>query len=105
MLASRGHRVKVITQGIRNHTNWLMGTTLAAPWKRTNMRPDNVEITQIAPSLGSRALMFPFVLGYHVLPEVCSPALARIFRDQVEEEARTSDIVHNIRIGHGSNPN
>ena len=99
VLASRGHRVKMITQGIHNHTDWLIGTTLGAPRRRINISPNNVDITQIAPSLGSRALMFPFVLGYHVIPEVCSPALARIFVDQVEEEARTSDMVHNIRIG------
>jgi glycosyltransferase involved in cell wall biosynthesis len=100
-LGSR-HRVQVAAQWDVNRTDWLLGSTLAAPAVDCDYIIDGVAVRRFGLPLATKAFMAPFVPPYYPLMLLgCAPVapLARLLERRLEPLLDGADLVHNVRIG------
>lgn len=96
------HRVQVICHWDENRTDWLWGTTLAAPGNDKDYHVDGVRVNRMGICICEKALMWPFVFSYYPFMLAGYPPvkpLAAFIRGHLSFSAEEADIIHNVRIG------
>ncbi len=95
----RRHHVEVITQWSEHRTDWLLGTTLAAPGVPRDYRIDGVGVHQLGLRRRDKLSLVPYVLTYYLLQERAIAKIAGRLLDQIAARGSEPDLVHNGRIG------
>ncbi len=96
---STSHDVRVVSHWRENRTDWLLGTTVLAPW---NPRPyviDSIPVSLVRLSVLDRLLLAPLAAMYYPLKDIALPSIARILEHRLAPLCGKPDIIHNGRIG------
>jgi len=96
---SPAHDVRVVAHWRGNRTDWLLGTTLLAPWRPRPYSMDGIPVSLIRLSLADRLLLAPLVGMYYPLKDIALPGIARILERRLASLCARPDIIHNGRIG------
>ncbi len=96
---ARRHHVEVITQWSAYRTDWLLGTTLAAPGTPRDYEIDGVGVRQLGLGTRDKLSLAPHVLAYYLLQERAIAKISSRLLEQIEARASAPDVVHNGRIG------
>jgi glycosyltransferase involved in cell wall biosynthesis len=96
---SPAHDVQVIAQWRNNRTDWLLGTTLLAPWNPRPYQVDCISVTPVHLSMRDRALLAPLAAAYYPLKDFALPGIARVLARRLREVCSAPDVIHNGRIG------
>lgn len=98
-LKSHGHTVEVVSHWDTVRTDWLLGTTLKAPRKKSNYVIDGVSVHRIGLSIGARLGIIPAVLLYYPAMDLALPRIAGLLQRQLDDYVSGVDLIHNTRIG------
>lgn len=93
------HSVKIATQWDASRRDWLLGTTLRAPYPARCYEIDGVPVRRITLSPAVKRGLVPWVSAYYILQQ---PAISRISDALASEIAPLAvgvDLIHNVRIG------
>ena len=82
-----------------NRTDWLLGTTLAAPARAQTYQDNGRTVNLLAQTRADRLRSLPWVLAYYPWMPVAAPRLGHILAEQLLEIAPSVDLVHNVRSG------
>lgn len=93
------HAVHVIAHWRENRTDWLLGTTVLAPWDPHPYQIDGIPVSPLRLSLADRLLLAPLAAIYYPLKEFALPGIARILERRLAPLCGRPDIIHNGRIG------
>lgn len=93
------HQVRVITQWTENRTDWLLGTTLQAPYNLRKYELDGVEIIPITLGLKQRCFLTPWVMGFYLIKPVSIDKISEAFVPKIYELSQEFDLIQNIRMG------
>lgn len=96
---AQAHDVRVISHWRDNRTDWLLGTTVLAPWNPHPYIMDGIPVSLLRLSLADRLLLAPLAAMYYPLKEVALPGIARILERRLTPLCGRPDIIHNGRIG------
>lgn len=96
---SPAHEVQVVAQWRDNRTDWLLGTTLLAPWNPRPYAVDGVAVTPLRLSAGDRLRLAPLAAAYYPLKDAALPGISRILQRRLAEVCGAPDVIHNGRIG------
>ncbi len=100
-LAARGHEISVVTHWNENRTDWLRGTTVAAP-SVTRVYADGAAARVTRLGYGAwRRLRTAFPAAtYYLRTRGAADTLARMLEEDIARACGTDwDIVHGVRIG------
>ena len=100
-LTARGHEVSVVTHWDENRTDWLRGTTVAAPGL-TRVYTDGgaTRVTRLGYSPWRRLHTVLPATTYYLRARGASHALARMLEVDIARSCGTDwDIVHGVRVG------
>lgn len=99
-----GHRARVVTQWCEQRSDFLLAATLRCA-ERREYDHESVAVTRLGFSLRERLAMLPWVAAYRAFQSYGwgqpIDAIAARMGDAFASAARTPDVVHAIRIGHG----
>jgi glycosyltransferase involved in cell wall biosynthesis len=98
-LKGQGHHIRALSQWDNNRSDWLLGTTLLAPWKEKTYELEGIPVRDFTFTAWERLEMLPFVLPFYAMQGISIPAIAKIFLRKFREEGGDWDIVHSARIG------
>ncbi|MGE5340249.1 MAG: glycosyltransferase family 4 protein [Candidatus Omnitrophota bacterium] len=96
------HQIQVVSHWDDNRTDWLTGTTVAAPSEENDYVVDGVKVHRMGMCLCEKTFMAPFAAAYYPLMMVGYPPvrpIAAVIERHLRPFAEMSDIVHNVRIG------
>lgn len=93
------HEVRVISHWRDNRADWLLGTTVLAPWNPRPYAMDGIPVSPLRLSLTDRLLLAPLVALYYPLKDIAVPGIARILKRRLVPLCGRPDIIHNGRIG------
>lgn len=93
------HRVQVITHWDTNRTDWLLGTTLAAPGESRDYTIDGVQVHRIGLSSREKRRIAPYVPLYYPAMGFALPRIAANLEEYMEMYVDGIDLVHNVRQG------
>lgn len=93
------HDVQVIAHWRTNRTDWLLGTTVLAPWNPRPYQIDGIPVSPLRLSLADRLLLAPLAAINYPLKEFALPGIARILERRLAPLCGRPDIIHNGRIG------
>jgi glycosyltransferase involved in cell wall biosynthesis len=93
------HCVQVVAQWDRTRTDWLLGTTLAAPRVGRDYAIDEVPVRQITLPRAKRLAVAPWVLAYYALQGAAIERIAAALATEMAPLAEGADLIHNCRIG------
>ncbi len=93
------HDVRVISHWRDNRTDWLLGTTVLAPWNPRPYTMDSVPVSPVRLLPTDRLLLAPLVALYYPLKDIAVPGIARILGRRLAPLCGQPDIIHNGRIG------
>lgn len=96
---SPAHQVQVIAHWRDNRTDWLLGTTLLAPWNPRPYEIDGIGVSPLRLSAGDRLLLAPLAAAYYPLKDAALPAIARVLQRRLAEVCGMPDVIHNGRMG------
>lgn len=96
---ARAHQVHVIAHWRTNRTDWLLGTTVLAPWNPRPYSLDGVPVSPLRLTLADRLLLAPLAAMYYPLKDAALPGIARILERRLAPLCGQPDIIHNGRIG------
>jgi glycosyltransferase involved in cell wall biosynthesis len=96
---SPAHDVQVAAQWRDNRTDWLLGSTLLAPWNPRPYEMDGIPVSPLRLSLGDRLLLAPLAAAYYPLKDAALPGISRILQRRLAEVCSAPDVIHNGRIG------
>jgi glycosyltransferase involved in cell wall biosynthesis len=96
---SHAHKVQVAAQWRDNRTDWLLGTTVFAPWNPRAYQVDGVPVLPLGLSLGDRLLLAPLAAAYYPLKDTALPLIARVLQRRLADVCGAPDVIHNGRIG------
>lgn len=96
---AHAHDVRVIAHWRDNRTDWLLGTTVLAPWNPRPYAMDGIPVWPVRLSLADRLLLAPLVALYYPLKDVALPGIARVLERRLLPLCSRPDIIHNGRIG------
>jgi glycosyltransferase involved in cell wall biosynthesis len=89
----------VITQWTENRTDWLLGTTLKAPYHLSNYELDGVEVKPITLGIKERFFLIPFVMGFYITKSISIDRISDAFVPQIQELSQGFDLIQNVRMG------
>ncbi len=100
-LAARGHQISVVTHWSENRTDWLRGTTIAAPGvTRVYADGEAARVTQLGYGPWRRLRTALPAATYYLRERGAANALARLLEADIARACGTDwDIVHGVRIG------
>lgn len=90
---------RVVSQWAEHRTDWLLGTTLRAPWNPASYAIDGISVTPVSLSAAQRARLWPAVLTYPLLQRHSVEMIAREFLPTLIQTFEGVDLIHNFRIG------
>ncbi|MDH7489556.1 MAG: glycosyltransferase family 4 protein [Anaerolineae bacterium] len=93
------HDVQVISHWRDNRTDWLLGTTVLAPWNPRPYAIDGIPVSPLRLSIADRLLLSPLVAMYYPLKDAALPGIARVLERRLAPLCGQPDIIHNGRIG------
>lgn len=96
---AKAHEVTVATHWREDRTDWLLGTTVLAPWNPRPYAMDGIPVSPLRLSIGDRLLLAPLAALYYPLKDVALPGIARILERRLAPLCGRPDIIHNGRIG------
>ncbi|WP_254563555.1 glycosyltransferase family 4 protein [Oscillatoria sp. HE19RPO] len=98
-ILAQTHRVRVITQWTENRTDWLLGTTLKAPYHLSNYELDGVEVNPITLGLKERLFLIPLVMGFYLTKSISIDKISEAFVPKIHELSQGFDLIQNVRMG------
>lgn len=96
---SETHRVRAVSLWDENRSDWLIGTTLAAPARPRDYIIDGVPVHRVGLTTRDRLRMAPWVPLYYPLMRHAVPAIAAVLEPHLERQAGDAELIHNVRIG------
>lgn len=93
------HEVQVISHWRDNRTDWLLGTTVLAPWNPRPYAMDGIPVSLLRLSLADRLLLAPLAALYYPLKDVALPGIVSVLERRLAPLLGRPDVVHNGRIG------
>ncbi len=100
-LATR-HRVQVVCHWDSQRSDWLLGTTLAAPGLERCYEIDGVPVRRLGVPPGDKLRLAPLAAAYYplmLLGHAPARLLARLAGRWLEPSLAGTGLVHNVRIG------
>lgn len=100
-LAARGHEISVVTHWDGNRTDWLRGTTVAAPGvTRVYSDGEAARVTRLGYGPWRRLRTALPAASYYLRQRGAARELARMLEVDIARECGTDwDIVHGVRVG------
>jgi glycosyltransferase involved in cell wall biosynthesis len=92
-------RSTIAAHWAENRTDWLLGTTLAAPSRPRIYQDDGREVNLLAATPADRVRSLPWVLSYYPLMPTAAPRLGHLLAEHLLRVAPTVGLVHNVRSG------
>lgn len=96
---SAEHSIQVVAHWAENRTDWLLGTTVLAPWNPLSYQVDGVPVALLSLSLLDRIRLLPLVAAYYPLKDAVLPAMSDVLLRHLEDACASPDVIHNGRIG------
>ena len=93
------HTIRVLTHWDSNRTDWLLGTTLTAPAQDCQYELDGISVHRIGIPLHRKVRLVPYVFLYYIAMNLSVSAIAANLVSRILQDARGSDLIHNVRIG------
>jgi glycosyltransferase involved in cell wall biosynthesis len=99
-LAARGHEISVVVHWDENRTDWLRGTTIAAPGQTRVSRDGAVQVIRLGYGPWRRLKTLAPAATYYARQRGAATSLARMLAHDIASECGIDwDIVHGVRIG------
>jgi glycosyltransferase involved in cell wall biosynthesis len=95
----RGWETRVVSQWSQHRTDWLLGTTVRAPWNPATYAIDGIAVTPVSLTASQRTRLLPAVLTYPLLQRRSVEAIAREILPTLLRTFAGVDLIHNFRIG------
>lgn len=93
------NEIQVITHWRRNRTDWLRGTTIAAPESGKDEVFEGIPIHPLTLTKGEKFQLLPAFLLYYPWMAWSLPQIARCLQTKIQAYAKAADVIHNVRIG------
>ncbi len=93
------HTIQVVTFWNHNRTDWLLGTTLKAHDRPYDYEVDGVPVHRLGFGWKHKLQMASWLPLYYPWMAVALPSVATVIAQPIENWARESDLIHNVRIG------
>lgn len=93
------HSIQVATCWNHNRTDWLLGTTLKAHGQAYDYEVDGIPVHRLGFGYPEKLRMAPWLPLYYPWMAVALPPIAAVMAESIEDLARKSDLIHNVRIG------
>ena len=93
------HSIQVATCWNHNRTDWLLGTTLKAHSQAYDYEIDGIPVHRLGFGYPEKLRMAPWLPLYYPWMAVALPPIAAVMAESIEDLARKSDLIHNVRIG------
>lgn len=93
------HHVQVAAFWNQNRTDWLLGTTIAAPTEPHAYTVDGIAVQQITWSRRERGRLLPWVLAYYAAKTPAIAAISAGLLPKLQALMPDCDLVYNARIG------
>lgn len=98
-LMARGHRIRVASQWDEVRRDWLLGTTLRAPFPAHAYIHEGVAVQRITIPPTSRGSLLAWVCLYYVFQGAAIDHISDALLTELLPYGSQVDLVHNVRIG------
>lgn len=95
------HQIQVASFWHEHRTDWLLGTTLLAPFHAhaLHYEQDGIQVKQIELSIAQRFAIWPWVASYYLRKEAAIKRIAALLAPKLDRMMEQIDLVHCARIG------
>ena len=93
------HSICVATFWDQNRTDWLLGTTVAAPTVARSYTVDGIPVQQVTWSRNERWRLLPWVLAYYAVKTRAIAAISAGLVPKLAALAPNCDLIYHARIG------
>lgn len=93
------HHIQVASFWHEHRTDWLLGTSLLAPFQPLRYQQDGIRVEQIELSAAQRLAISPWVASYYLRKEAAIKRIAALLAPKLDRMMGQIDLVHCARIG------
>ena len=98
-MCKRQHSVQAFTHWNSNRTDWLLGTTLKAPFVSHEYCIDSISVHCTSFSISEKLRLIPSVCFYYPFKKGSLSCIAGLIEQKLNPFSVKADLVHNVRIG------
>jgi glycosyltransferase involved in cell wall biosynthesis len=93
------HGIQVVTHWDSDRSDWLIGTTLAAPSRPRDYVVDGIPVHRLGFGWRDKAALIPAVALYYPVMTTALGPISQAIERRLRPYAARADLIHNVRIG------